>query len=74
MFNTPMDNIKYILYKFTQDFSFIGEVPDDVVLKRADALLKHFETREQPTGYTFYVELKEAMDEYIEDLLLNPSV
>ena len=74
MFETPIDKIKYILYKFTQDYSFIGDVPDEIVLKRAESLLKHFETREQPNGYTFYIELKEAIDEHIEHILLNPSV
>jgi hypothetical protein len=74
MFETPLDKLKYILYKYTQDFSFIGEVPEDVVVKRANALMKHFETREHPPQYQFYVDLKEAIDEYVEDLLLNRPV
>jgi hypothetical protein len=70
MGETPLERIKYCLYKYSSDFSFIGEVPEEVVIKRANALLIAFEKRNAHGG-PFYEELKQHMIDYF---LLEKSV
>ena len=70
MGDTPLERIKYCLYKFTSDFSFIGEVPEAVIINRANALLQAFEKRNAQGG-PFYEELKQHLVDY---LLLEKSV
>lgn len=73
-FNTPIDRIRYMLYKFTQDISFIYEVDEDVAISRANKLMEIFDKRGMNEISLFQIELKKHMDDYIEDLLLNRSV
>ena len=73
MFNTPLEEIRYILYKWSQDFDFIQGTPEDVVLERAQRLVDRFIADD----YQYYtaLRLQKLLEEHvIEHVLLNPSV
>ena len=71
MGDTPLEKIRYMLYKWSQDFDFIDNVAEEVVIKRAESLLKGLEKSQISSR----IELKALLDEYaIEHILLKPSV
>jgi len=77
MFETPIEKLRHALWVFTQDFSFIDEVPEDVIVEYANRLLNKFGTAAiQHDGVRSKVhqDLIDAMDEYVDYVLLNPSV
>jgi len=77
MFETPLDKLKHALWVFTQDFAWVDEVPEDVVVASANRLLNKFGTAAmQHDGVRSRVhqDLIDAMDEYVDYVLLNPSV
>ena len=72
MGDTPLEKIRYILYKWSQDMDFNDKVTEDVVIKRAQGLVKTL----GKSDYQYHAEeLEKLLEEYaIEQVLLNPSV
>ena len=71
MGETPLEKIRYALYKWSHDMDFNDKVAEDVVIKRAHDLVKYLRSG---AVHPYYLadELEKLIEEYaIEQVLLK---